>query len=62
VFLNQTRLAFDDAGAPVTLTAGGSALRFYAAIRLECERPGRIRVVKNRFGASGSVVELSHGK
>ncbi|MBI1948085.1 MAG: AAA family ATPase [Deltaproteobacteria bacterium] len=65
LFLNQTRLALDGP-VPELVTAGGSALRFYAALRLEVERapggapsPATVRVVKNRHGREGQVVALT---
>lgn len=60
LFVNQTRLALDD-GTPHVVTAGGSALRCYAALRLEVLRAASgaaVRVVKNRHGREGTVVAL----
>lgn len=61
LFVNQTRLALDGA-VPELVTAGGSALRFYAALRLEVLRPPSgpaVRIVKNRHGPEGAVAGLT---
>jgi recombination protein RecA len=61
LFLNQHRTTFDDDGQPVLTTTGGHALHFYAATRLEVKRRQGamlVRVVKDRFGAEGRLVEL----
>ncbi len=61
LFVNQTRLALDH-DVPELVTAGGSALRFYAALRLELARRqtgAAVRVVKHRHGPEGAVVALT---
>lgn len=61
LFVNQTRLALDGA-TPELVTAGGSALRFYAALRLEVSRGAQgaaVRVEKNRHGREGAVIGLT---
>lgn len=65
LFVNQTRLALDgglDGAAPSLVTSGGSALRYYAALRLELSRQpssAAVRIVKNRHGREGLVVALT---
>lgn len=60
LLLNQTRLALDGP-RPEAVSAGGSALRFYAALRLEL-LPGAagaaVRVVKHRHGREGLTAPL----
>jgi recombination protein RecA len=60
LFLNQTRLALDGP-QPLQVTAGGSALRFYAALRLELVQGATgaaVRVVKHRHGQEGLTAAL----
>lgn len=61
LFVNQTRLALDG-DVPELVTAGGSALRFYAALRLELTRSPAgcaLRIVKNRHGPEGGTVGIT---
>lgn len=61
LLVNQTRLALEGP-APALVTAGGSAVRFYAALRLEIARGAAgaaVRVVKHRHGPAGATVALT---
>jgi recombination protein RecA len=55
VFLNQVRSRFDSAAAEPETTAGGAALKLYAAARIQLganRRLVRFRILKNRCGAA----------
>ena len=63
VFLNQTRVRKDRSGEETETSAGGSALKLYAGIRLVLSRAAnggtRFRILKNKVAAAYSTGELS---
>ncbi len=71
VFVNQVRRELGDQGQSVEVSGGGTALRFYAGLRLELRREGplldgeervgdvvRVEVIKSRFAAPHQVAHL----
>jgi recombination protein RecA len=66
VFLNQTRTRIDSSGTEVMTSAGGSALKLYAGVRIALGpcigRRVHFRLLKNKAGAAFGEGELEWRK
>jgi len=63
VFLNQARVRWEPSGEQMETSAGGSALKLYASIRIALSaaegKRTRFRILKNKVAASCSMGELA---
>jgi recombination protein RecA len=61
LFINQTRQKIGVTFGPTTTTTGGTALRFYASVRLEVRRIGAIKSGEEAIG-NRTVVKVAKNK